>query len=198
MQTFSAPTESTAPRRCGGRFLRSRRTLRTCHCHCLPKAPLRRASSPRTVTAPFVSRCLDSLTRCPTALRKARMQAALRGRSRASGKGRTPARPHRAPQPLLARPGISLRAPALRCAAGRRLLAAPSSRQPEAPPRSPGCTLQSEGERRQMSLIQGEGQCWHDGKAACALCQRLETFLKIHCSSVFLNVLILELTERRG
>lgn len=79
MQTFSAPTESTAPRRCGGRFLRSRRTLRTCHCHCLPKAPLRRASSPRTVTAPFVSRCLDSLTRCPTALRKARMQAALRG-----------------------------------------------------------------------------------------------------------------------
>lgn len=185
MQTFSAPTESTAPRRCGGRFLRSRRTLRTCHCHCLPKASLRRASSPRTVTAPFVSRCLDSLTRCPTALRKARMQAALRGRSRASGKGRTPARPHRAPQPLLARPGISLRAPALGCAAGRRLLAAPSSRQPEAPPRSPGCTLQSEGERRQMSLIQGEGQCWHDGKAACALCQRLETFLKIHCSSVF-------------
>lgn len=65
-------------------------------------------------------------------------------------------------------------------------------------PGSLGCTLQREGERRQMSLIQGEGQCWHDGKAACALCQRLETFLKIHCSSVFLNVLILELMERRG
>ena len=43
-----------------------------------------------------------------------------------------------------------------------------------------------EGDRRQMSLIQGEGQWWRKGKAACALCRSLETFLKIHRCSVFM------------
>lgn len=128
------------------------------------------------------------------------MQAALRGRSRASGKGWILLSPS-PPQPLFRRANMSLRAPAPGCAAGRRRSAAPSPRQPETPPRTPGCALQSEGKRRQMSLIQGEGQCWHDGKAVCALCQRLETFLKIHCSSVFwfyFYALILELMGRRG
>lgn len=50
----------------------------------------------------------------------------------------------------------------------------------ETPPRTPVCMLMSKGVRRQMSLVQGEG---HEGKAACALCRRLETLLKIHCSS---------------
>lgn len=40
----------------------------------------------------------------------------------------------------------------------------------EMPPRTPVCMLMSKGDRRQMRLLQGEGQRWREGKVACALC----------------------------
>lgn len=57
-------------------------------------------------------------------------------------------------------------------------------------PRSPEShRLRSQGDRRQMRLVQAGGQWWHEGKAACALCRSLETFLKISSMVNFCGVL---------